>query len=278
MSLGVFIWVLSAAVLHAAWNTLVKTGGSKMTGMFLLVMGDGLIGLAVALTRPFPALEVWAWIVASGLIRTAYLLFLTYAYEKGDLSRVYPIARGAAPLIVLVVGAFALRDVISGTEIFGILVLGAGILLMAQGVFSSGESRRLVPFALGSATATAAYSIVDGTGARLMGDPVAFVGWALFITSVFFSPVAIATRGTGILRASPRTWLSGGFGAAASYMAYSIVVWAMTQAPIALVTALRETSILFAVLIGWLLFGERMGWGKGVAALLIVGGAVLTRL
>ena len=278
MSFSVFLWVLGAALLHALWNALVKTGGSKITAMLLVSGGDGLIGLAVALSRPLPSAEIWPWIVASGLIRTAYLLFLTYAYEQGDLSRVYPIARGAAPLIVLIVGAFALSDVVTVTETLGIVVLGAGILLMAQGVLTNGESRRLVPFALGSAVATAAYSLVDGTGARLMGDPVAFVGWALFVTSLIFAPVAIGTRGVGVLRAGGRTWLFGLLGAAASYLAYSIAVWAMTQAPIALVTALRETSILFAVLIGWLMFGERLGWGKALAALLIVGGVVLTRM
>ncbi|MEE9429188.1 MAG: DMT family transporter [Paracoccaceae bacterium] len=278
MTLTVFFAVLLAALLHAVWNALIKTGASKMTSMLLLSMGDGVIGLVVALSRPWPETQIWPWIIASGLIRTGYQLFLTYAYEQGDLSRVYPIARGAAPLMVLVVGAFVLTDVVSTSEVLGILVLGAGILLMARGVFTSGESRRLVPFAFGSAMATAGYTLVDGTGARLMGDPIAFVGWALFITSIFFAPVALISRGAGILRADRRTWLLGGIGAVASYLAYSIVVWAMTQAPIALVAALRETSILFAVLIGWLFFGERMGWGKGLAAALIVGGVVLTRV
>lgn len=278
MSFTVFLWVMAAALLHATWNAIIKTGASKMTSMLLLSLGDGAIGLAVALSRPWPDANVWPWIIASGVIRMAYQLFLTFAYEQGDLSRVYPIARGAAPLMVLIVGAFVLTDVISTREVFGILLLGAGILLMAQGVFTSNESRRLLPFAFGSAIATAAYTLVDGIGARLMGDPIAFVGWALFVTSVFFAPVAVASRGVSILRTDRRTLMFGGIGAVASYLAYSIVVWAMTQAPIALVAALRETSILFAVLIGWLFFGEKMGWGKGLAAALIVGGVVLTRV
>ena len=278
MSSAVFLAVLMAALLHASWNAVVRTGASKMTSMLMVSAGDGLIGLAVVATRPLPGLEIWPWLVASGLIRTGYLLFLTNAYEHGDLSRVYPIARGAAPMMVLVVGAFVLSDQITATQLTGILALGAGILLMAHGVFANGESRRLVPFALGSATATAGYSLVDGIGARLSGDPIAFVGWALFLTALFFTPVSLGLRGTVILRASPKAWGMGAIAAAASYLAYSIAVWAMTQAPIALVTALRETSILFAVLIGWLFFGERMDRGKGLAAVLIVGGVVLTRL
>ncbi len=278
MSLAVFLWVLAAALLHAAWNAMIKTGGSKLTGMFMVALGNGVLGLAVGLALPLPEAEIWPWILASGAIRMAYLLFLGLAYEHGDLSRVYPIARGAAPLFVLLAGGLLLSDVLGGNELAGILVLGAGILLMAQGAFASGESRRLVPFAVGSAMATAAYSIVDGIGARQMGDAIAFTGWALAATALFYTPAVVALKGRAVLRADARMWVSGNVAGLASYLAYTIVVWAMTQAPIALVTALRETSILFAVLIGWLLFGERMSRGKALAALLIVGGVALTRL
>ncbi len=278
MSFAVFLWVMAAALLHAVWNAMIKTGGSKMTGMLMVALGNGVLGLAVVATRPFPSGEIWVWVIASGFIRMIYLLFLGYAYEHGDLSRVYPIARGAAPMFVLVAGSVLLADVIRPTEMAGILVLGAGILLMARGAFTNGESRRLVPFALGSALATASYSIVDGIGARLSGDPVAFVGWALAMTAVFYLPAALALKGTRVLRASRTAWVSGSLAGIASYLAYTIVVWAMTKAPIALVTALRETSILFAVLIGWLVVSERMDRGKALAAMLIVGGAALTRL
>ncbi|MGR3290961.1 MAG: EamA family transporter [Paracoccaceae bacterium] len=278
MSLTVFLAVLAAALLHASWNAVVRTGASKMASMLMVSLGNGLIGLAVVVTRPLPDADIWPWLVASALIRMSYQLFLTYAYEHGDLSRVYPIARGAAPLMVLVAGAFILSDAISGVQLAGILALGAGILLMAHGVISSGESRRLVPFALGSALATAGYTLVDGIGARLSGDPIAFVGWALLLTTILFTPVALVSRGPRILLASGRSWAMGAFAALASYLGYTIVVWAMTQAPIALVAALRETSILFAVLIGWRFFGEKMDRGKAFAALLIVGGVVITRL
>jgi len=277
MSFAVFAAVLFAALLHASWNAVVKTGASKITGMVIVALGSGVIGALVVVGRPMPALGIWPWLVASGLIRTAYMLFLSYAYEQGDLSRVYPIARGAAPLFVLLAGAFLLADVISARELTGILVLGAGILLMARGAFSNGESRRLVWFALGSALATAAYSIVDWIGARLSGDPVTFVSWALLRTAVFFVPVALVRHGGGVMRATGRVWGMGAVASVSAFVAYGIVVWAMTQAPIALVTALRETSILFAVMIGWWFFGERMDRGKMVAAGLIVGGVVLTR-
>ncbi len=278
MSLGILLAVLGAAFLHAGWNALIKTSGDKQTGMLMLTLGHAAIGAVVVALRPLPAPEVWPWLIGSGLIHMAYQLFLAYAYEHGDLSRVYPIARGTAPLIVTLVGAVVLADTVSVTEYIGIFILGLGIMAMARGVFSSGESRRMLPFALGAAVATAGYSLVDGSGARLSGDAVAYVGWLLILSAVFYVPVILALRGRRVLRATPRGWGLGLAASAASYTAYAVVVWAMTQAPIALVTALRETSILFAVLIGWVLFGEPMGRGKLVAAGLVVSGVVLTRL
>ena len=278
MTLSVFLAVLLAALLHAGWNAIVKTGLSKQTSMFLLSVGHAAIGGVVALTQPFPAPEVWPWLFASGLIHMAYQLFLAYAYEQGDLSRVYPIARGAAPMIVLLVSLAFLADPLQHWDFIGILVLGAGIALMARGVFSSGESRRMLPFAFGAACATAGYTLADGLGARVSGQPFAYVGWLMILSAVFFTPAVIALKGTAVLKADRKGWILGMIAAAASFAAYAIAVWAMTKAPIALVGALRETSILFAVLIGWLFFKDRMDRTKIMAACLIVAGVVLTRL
>jgi drug/metabolite transporter (DMT)-like permease len=278
MSFAVFLAVMLAAVLHAGWNAVVKTGLSKQTSMFLLAVGHAAIGLALVPFFPLPPAQVWPWLLGSGLIHMAYQLFLAFAYEQGDLSRVYPISRGAAPLIVLVIGLLALADPMSATEIAGIVVLGGGIALMARGVFRNGESRRLLPFALGAACATAGYTLTDGMGARVWGEPLAYVSWLMILSAIFYTPAVVALRGRAVLRADRRAWAVGMAAAAASFLAYAIAVWAMTRAPIPLVGALRETSILFAVLIGWLLFGERMDRGKLLAALFIVAGVALTRL
>jgi drug/metabolite transporter (DMT)-like permease len=278
LTLTVFFAVLFAAFLHAFWNALIKTGASKHGGMLILTLGHALIGLAVVSFRPLPAPEVWPWLLGSGLIHMAYQTFLAYAYDHGDLSRVYPIARGAAPMIVLIVSAALAIDAMTRWELTGVLVLGCGIFLMARGVFSSGESRRMLPFALGSAVATAGYSLVDGLGARVSGDPVTYVGWLLILSAVFYTPAILWLKGPAIARVPPRAWGIGLIAAGCSYAAYAIAVWAMTVAPIALVTALRETSILFAVLIGWLVFGERMDRMKALAALTIIAGVMLTRM
>ena len=277
MTVWVLVAVIAAAFMHATWNALIKLGTSKLTSMLILTVVQGGFGLIIALTRPMPDPHVWLWLLASGVFHSAYKLFLAYAYEQGDLSRVYPIARGTAPMVVLVISALFLGDKIADWEYVGIIILGLGILLMARGVFSSGESRKLLPFALGSAMATAGYSIVDGLGAREAGDAVAYVGWLFALDAVFFTPCCLALRGRSVLQANRKAWIMGSIAAVFSYGAYAIAVWAMTVAPIALVAALRETSILFAVLIGAVAFGEKMNLQKGIAAALIVAGVIVTR-
>ena len=278
MTIPILLAVLGSAFLHALWNSLVKTGTSRLGAMVILSIFEVPIGLGVALFREAPALHVLPWVAASGLVHFFYKFFLTQAYARGDLSRVYPIARGTAPLVVALASGLVLADVITTTEFVGITVLGLGILMMAQGVFAQGENRRLIPFALGSAAATAAYTLIDGQGARIAGDAVGYVAWVFVVDGAGFALGALAWKGLDILPRRRQPWGVGALAGAASYAAYAISVWAMTVAPIALVAALRETSILFAVLIGWLGFGERMTRGKALAALVIVSGVMITRL
>lgn len=278
MSAGVLLAVLGAAFLHALWNALIRVGASRLQAMVILSVMEIPMGLAVIVLRPLPPAEVIPWVLAAGVAHFAYKFFLAHAYEVGDLSRVYPIARGAAPMVAALVGAFLLTDAVTATEYAGIAVLGLGIVTMARGVFTDGESRRLLPFAFGSALATASYTLIDGMGARVSGDAIAYVGWIYVVDGILFAAGMSALRGRQILHADRRSWALGAGASVASYGAYAISVWAMTVAPIALVAALRETSILFAVLIGWLVFGERMSPNKALAAALIVGGVILTRL
>lgn len=278
MTVGVFLAVLAAAFLHAVWNALLRVGTSRVAAMMVLSAGQGVIGLVITMSREWPSAEVWPWIIASGLIHTGYQTFLSFAYEHGDLSRVYPLARGSAPLITLIIGWLWLSETISPTATAGVLVLGTGILLLARGVWTSGESRRMLPYAFGSACATAGYTLTDGLGARLSGDPVTYLGWVMLVAGIVFATVMFGLRGKSSIPTAPRVWLMGSLGAVASYGAYAVVVWAMTQAPIALVAALRESSILFAVLIGWLVFQERMTPAKALSAVMIACGVLLMRL
>lgn len=278
MTMVVFLAVLGAALLHAMWNALIKVGASRVGAMVIMSIGEVLIGVPIALSLPMIAPEAWPWVLAAGCTHFAYKFFLTYAYDRGDLSRVYPIARGAAPMLVALVGAFVLPDAVSSGQYAGIALLGLGILLMARGIFTGGEERKLLPFALGSALATATYTMIDGLGARISGDAVAYVAWVFVVDGIIFTIGMLILRGRSVIPRDGRAWAQGIAASGASYAAYAVSIWAMTMAPIAVVAALRETSILFAVLIGWLAFGERMDRMKALAAGLIVLGVIMSRL
>lgn len=278
MTLGVFLLVLLSGLVHASWNALIKTGADKVSATMMLSVGHAVFALPVIALNPLPPAQVWPWILGSGLLHVLYQLFLAMAYHYGDLSRVYPIARGLAPMLVLGAGLFLLPDdLMSPAELGGILLVGLGIMLMVRGVFSSSESLRLLPFALGTAVATACYSLVDGVGARISGNPVSYVAWVAFVSGGMFVVFMSGRRGLFGFGGGIRMWAKGLLAGGLSLSAYGIVVYAMAIAPIALVAALRETSILFAVLLGAVFFGERLDAGKLAAAALIVLGIALTR-
>ncbi|MFT3690653.1 EamA family transporter [Paenirhodobacter sp.] len=277
MSLPVFLAVMGAALLHAVWNALLRRGGSKVRTMALMSVAEMGIGAAIALSRPLPHPAAWKWLAATTVAQMAYKFCLAQAYQRGDLSRVYPLARGTAPMLVALVSALFAIDQISAGGYLGIGLLGIGLLFMARDSFRTGEGLRMLPFALGSAVATASYTLIDGIGGRVSGDVIGYVGWLLLFSGASFSAATALHRPT-LLRAVPREWVMAVGAALISYIAYAVPVWAMTRAPIALVAVLRETSILFAVLIGWLVFRERMTPGKALAAGLIVAGVMMTRV
>ena len=177
--------------------------------------------------------------------------------------------------MVALVGFFALSDAITSHEYLGIAVLGCGIFLMARGVFAQAEDRKLLPFALGSACATAAYTLIDGLGARVSGDAAAYVAWVFVADGLIFTTVTLLWKGTDVLPRDLKSWGMAGFASAASYGSYAIAIWAMTFAPLAVVAALRETSILFGVLIAWLFLKEKVGKARVIGAGLITAGAAV---
>lgn len=278
MSAAVFAAVLFAALLHASWNAIIKFGKNKVQAMMLLSLGHGLVGLAMVAAYPLPKPESWWLMAGSVACHMLYKLALTGAYERGDLSRVYPIARGTAPVLVLALSGLVLADRLETLEVLGILGVGLGILLLARGVFVHGEQVQLLPFALASAVGTAGYSIFDGLGARAAGSASSYVGWLFLIDAAVFMIYGFARFGGASVPPVGRGWALGLIAGGASVAAYWIAVWAMTVAPIALVTALRETSVLFAVLIGIVFFRERADMGKLIAALVIVSGVIVMRL
>jgi drug/metabolite transporter (DMT)-like permease len=277
MSIGIFTAVLFAAILHAAWNAIVKFGTDKLQGMVLLSIAHALIGLAMVLAFPLPDRASLIWLILSVILHLAYKTFLTLAYQKGDLSRVYPISRGTAPVMVLIVSLLLLNDKFTQWQVAGVALIGLGILLMARGVFAHGERRDLLPYALAAAMGTAGYTLADGIGARLSMSPSAYIGWIFLLDASMFTVWALTFKGLKVIPKEPRVLALGLLAGTASVGAYWIAVWAMTVAPIALVAALRETSVLFAVLIGVFFLKEKADKGKIISALVIVLGVILMR-
>ena len=279
MEWHVFLAVLLAALLHATWNAIVKSGLDKRTSMGAVVLGHvpfAVLGLAFV---PAPDPQAWGYIVGGAALHLGYQVFLMQSYKLGDLTQVYPIARGIAPLLITLVSVTVLGVQLGTLQMLGTGVIACGLLSLSLVRRTEGRKNPgAVCFAMGTGCFIAAYSLVDGIGARLAGTAVGFFGWLAVVNGVGIV-IYLAIAAPEALRKIPRVgrsvFLIGG---AASYAAYALVVWAFTQAPIAMVSALRETSIVFALLIGVLFLKERVDVVKVMATLLTIVGAVLLRI
>jgi drug/metabolite transporter (DMT)-like permease len=278
LELTVFLAVLAAAVMHAGWNVLVKLKLDRFLSLFLIQTLMGLMGLAMLAVFAWPSVASLPYAFASGILHTGYNIFLARSYRTGDLSQVYPIARGTAPLLTLIVTWFAAHETIGIATGLGIGVLVAGIWLTGlvgkRGLKLDGMT---LFFALGTSVFIAAYTVVDGLGGRASGSASGYAALVFLLDAVCLLFAGIYVRGPGILRQVAPYWKSGIAGAALSATAYWIVIWAMTLAPIAAVAALRETSILFVMLMSIRVLKETVTMPRAAGSLLIVAGAVILR-
>jgi drug/metabolite transporter (DMT)-like permease len=275
----VFAAVLCAACMHASWNAVIKVKGDRLSAMLMMTVASSAICLVLMPFFSLPAAASLPWLIASAMVHTVYKLSLTQAYEHGDLSQVYPLARGAAPLIVAVVSVFVLKETMTPTKVFAVLAIGGGVCLMA---LARGTVSRIPPkafmFAVLAAGSTASYTLLDGIGARLSGSVAGFIILLSILDGISTSGYVLARRGPSAFAGLPPLWRSGLCAAIMSLGSYWIALWAFTKAPIALVAALRETSVLFAIVIGVVLLKEKAGPARILAALLITSGVVLMRL
>jgi len=279
MDLIVFLAVLAGAAMHAGWNALVKTGLDRTTSIFLLALIQGAISLALLPLFAMPSALSWPWIAVSAFLHSGYKIFLIRAYQHGDMSQVYPLARGSAPLIVAVAGVFLLQENLTAMKLAAVCAIGLGVMLMSSRL-GSGEAmpRKALLFALGTALFTASYTLVDGIGAQLSGTASGFTLWMFVGDGVLMTIYALLVRGRDLRAAVRGNLLSGTAAGALSLGSYWIAIWAFTLAPIALVAALRETSVLFAMLIAVFFLGEKASPQRWAAAALILAGIVLMRL
>lgn len=274
LSLAVAGAVLGAALLHAIWNALVKASADKQLDTVAVAGSSGFIALLALPFLPPPAPESWPWLAGSALVHVLYFAFLAGAYRWGELSYTYPIMRGGGPMIVALVGVLLLGEALEAQEWTGVVLISAGILAFAAGT----HDRRATFFAVGNALVIAAYTLIDGQGARASGAPVSYTLWFFAANGVVIVAMGLAQRGRALGAYVVRHRLRIGVGGLLALCAYGIALWAMTRAPIALVAVLRETSVIFAAAIGALFLGEKMTRRRLVATGAVLAGLVALRL
>jgi drug/metabolite transporter (DMT)-like permease len=279
LDITIFAAVIAAAFMHASWNVLVKLKLDRFLSLFLIQTIMGFMGVLMFLCFPAPAVASLPYALTSGVLHLGYNIFLARSYRTGDLSQVYPIARGAAPLLTLLITWFAAHEQIGTAGAAGVVILVGGIWLTGlAGQRSVKLDGFTLFFALGTSIFIAAYTVVDGLGGRVSLSPSAYTGMVFMFDALFLNGFALATRGTGIYASVAPWWRSGLAGAGLSAGAYWIAIWAMSHAHIAAVAALRETSILFVIAMSARVLKERLSPQRIAGAAMIVAGAALLRL
>jgi phosphonate utilization associated putative membrane protein len=270
--------VLFGALLHASWNALIKSSSDKTLDTALLQVLGTAVGVPLVLVVGWPVAHAWPYVAASTLIHLGYYTALSRAYHHGELGVAYPLMRGTAPLLVALSTAAVVGESLSPLSWAGVLGISSGVLALGLSRRAL-DSRRAVGFALANALVIATYTLVDGLGARASGNAWQYVAALYVVHGWPFVLIVLARRGRAACFAYARgRWPVASLGAMASLASYGIALWAMTRAPVATVAALRETSVLFAALLGTWLLKERFTPQRALGTALIVIGVMALRL
>ncbi|MED7666547.1 EamA family transporter [Pseudomonas moraviensis subsp. stanleyae] len=265
--------VLFAALLHASWNALLRGGADRLWSMTMMCVPIAIVCAVAAVFMVPPAPESWGYALLSALLHVGYNLFLVRSYRIGDLGQIYPISRGSSPALITLGAALFAGETITPGELLGIGLVSGGIISLAfRGRSLSVPS---LPYALGTGCFIAAYSVVDGIGARLSGAPLAYTVWMSALWGVMMPVVYICMRDARSLFSMRPGMLTAVVGGLVSLLAYAIVIYAMNEAPLGAVSALRETSVLFAALLGYLFLGEKLTVRRMLACVVIASGAII---
>jgi phosphonate utilization associated putative membrane protein len=279
---GVAAAVLFGALLHASWNALVKSSSDKALDTAVIHLVGSFIGLPLMLLAGLPPVQAWPWIGASVVIHIAYYIALTGAYQHGDLGLTYPLMRGVGPMLVALGSTLTLGESLSPLAWAGVLGVCSGVLVL--GLSSRAlQQPKAVGFALANAVVIATYTVVDALGARAAvqhgGNALQYVALLFVLDGWPFGLMVLRRRGFAVACPYARARLPvAALGAAASLGSYGIALWAMTRAPVATVAALRETSVLFAALLGSWFLKEAFTPRRIVGTVVIVGGVMALRL
>jgi len=271
--------VLGAAVLHATWNALLKNDQEdRLRAITVMSVASGAISFACLPFCAFPASDAWPALLLSAVFHVAYNLALVFAYRHGDLGQVYPVARGASPVLIAIAAAAIAGERLHGLAIAGIILVSLGIASLSRGWLAQASWRGLVA-ALATGALIAAYSVTDGIGGRLSGAPTGYAAWLFAIDAVPMPIIYWLWRGRSApLVERSRASLLSLAGGAVSLLAYAIVIYAASVAPMGIVSALRETSVVFAAFIGRMFLSERLGFSRLASCGAVALGAILLAL
>ena len=274
MTAQVFIIVLAAALMHATWNAVVKGAADRTITFGLVSAGHTLPALAAVFFLPLPELAMVPYIIASTVIHWGYYYLLNISYRVGDLSLVYPIARGSTPLLVAIPAFLFLGEELSLEGWAGLLLISGGIMILSFRPSSTGRPRLAILLALGTAITIAAYSLLDGLGVRISDKAFSYIAW-LFVAEGLIVFYIFSTRMERLRALSRKQILIGLSGGVLSALAYALALYAKTLAPLGMVSALRETSVIFAALIGLFWFGEGPARPRLIAAVIVSTGIIM---
>ncbi|MDF1808770.1 MAG: DMT family transporter [Phycisphaerales bacterium] len=276
MPVSVIVLVLMAALFHAIWNGLIKSGNDPLMESMLLCIAWIVICMILIPVLPIPNRQSWPYIFMAVIIHVCYFLLLSKSYSMGDFSAVYPVVRGLPPLIVLLVSVLFIEEPLSLAGATGASLIAGGVLVLEFG--NKCRSVRMLFFAFLTALMIAFYTVVDGLGARKSGHSTSFFAWFTLLQSIIYVAIVFRVRGrTKCVKHIRSKWKLGFLGGLMSFSAYSIVLWAMTKAPIPFVSALRETSVLFASVIAIVFLGEPVRKNRIFSAALIFAGILILK-
>lgn len=270
--------VLGGAALHAAWNVSIRGGADRRLAMAAFVCGTGVCGLLALPFVPLPAATAWPYLAVSACVHVIYLNLVAEAYAAGALSLAYPAMRGTAPALTALIAAIGFGEALAPSGWVGLLMISAGVVLLAHRRGEPGEGRALA-IALGNAVLIALYTITDGLGVRHADAPIGYAVWTFILPAVPAVLILLRLRPGRLFRPAVaglmlRRGLGGG---ACSVASYTLALWAMTIAPIGAIAGLRETSMLFAVVFARIFLGERPGRRGWAAVAVIALGAIVLR-
>ncbi|UNS97461.1 DMT family transporter [Streptomyces tubbatahanensis] len=274
--------VLAAALTHASWNALAHGIRDQLLAFTLVGAGGALCGAVLAVFAPLPAAGAWPALLASAALHVVYQLLLMRSFQMGEFGQMYPIARGTAPLVVTVLAAVFVHEMPGPWQLAGVLLASAGLVGVALWGLRGKKERAggapqwpALTAAVCTGLAIASYTVVDGVGVRASGSALGYIAWLMLLEGIAIPLWALATRRSGLVAQLRPIALRGLLGGALSVLAYGLVLWAQTRAPLAPVAALRESSIIAGAAIGALFFKERFGWPRTAASVLMVSGIAL---